>query len=219
MEKEQQKEFNYWPTFSDLGISIIFILVLYLILQQVTFYLTDAFKLQEIYKYQLDFEKELKTDLGKDSSIINSVVNDNKNQIISFKETFLFDNGLWEFKSPASKNFIIKVGRVIEKYAKSGKLARLIVEGHTDSTPITYDPFGNWNLSANRAVTVVKILDEINIRDAFRQGGQKKPSRALSISGYSQYDYINKNENESIEDKEASRRIQFFLEFKIKDDK
>jgi len=217
MNEEFHKEFNYWPTFSDLGISIIFILILYLILQQITFYLTDAYKLQKIAQYQIEFIKELKNDLGKDSVIISNVKNDNKNQIISFKETFLFDNGKSEFKSPASKDFIIKIGRVIEKFAKMGKLERLIVEGHTDSTPINFDEFGNWNLSANRAVTVVRILDEINIREAFRQGGEKKPSRALSISGYSQYDYKSKPESETLEDKEASRRIQFFLEYKMDD--
>ncbi len=219
MKEEFNKEFNYWPTFSDLGISIIFILIIYLILQQITFFLTDAYKLQKIKHTQNEFVIELKNGLGKDSSIISSIINDDKNQIISFKETFLFDNGKSEFKSSASKDFIIKVGKVIAKYAEYGKLARLIVEGHTDSSPINYDPFGNWNLSANRAVTVVRILDEIKIRDAFRQGGENMPSRTLSISGYSQYDFIPNSTDSTKENKEASRRIQFFLEFKINDDK
>ena len=85
MNEEFNKEFNYWPTFSDLGISIIFILIIYLILQQITFFLTDAYKLQKIKEYQTEFVKELKFDLGKDSSIISGVINDDKNQIISFK--------------------------------------------------------------------------------------------------------------------------------------
>ena len=76
---------------------------------------------------------------------------------------------------------------------------RVVVAGHTDDTPINTDRFpSNWELSAARAVNVVKFLamHEVN-------------PRRMSITGYAEYQPL--YENTGAENKQRNRRVEISL--------
>ena len=71
----------------------------------------------------------------------------------------------------------------------------LQVEGHTDTVPIYNEQFrSNWELSAARAISVVKFLVE-----------QGVPAERLSATGYGEYQPISPG------DLERNRRIEMKL--------
>ena len=75
----------------------------------------------------------------------------------------------------------------------------VVVLGHTDDTPIHNSRFpSNWELSAARAVDVVKFLIENGVR----------PQR-VSIQGYSEYRPL--RENTTPETRQANRRVEIML--------
>lgn len=59
--------------------------------------------------------------------------------------------------------------------------ADVIVEGYADSTPVRKDPFGNWELSLNRAISVAKYLESKNI-----------PQKNITVIGFSNKKYMAK---------------------------
>jgi chemotaxis protein MotB len=71
--------------------------------------------------------------------------------------TLFFDSGSTELK-PLAAQLMGEVARVIVEKARG---FRVVVEGHTDDNPITSKQFpSNWELSSNRASTVVRLLED-----------------------------------------------------------
>ncbi len=65
--------------------------------------------------------------------------------------------------SASAVRFIERIGEVIRKL--DGKI---VVRGHTDGRSFKTDPFGNWRLSASRAIVAVMVLQGVGIdRDRF----------------------------------------------------
>ena len=76
---------------------------------------------------------------------------------------------------------------------------KVMVSGHTDDTPIFTTEFpSNWELSAARAITVVKLLIKNGV-DPLR----------ISIQGFAEYRPL--YENSTPESKEANRRVEIAL--------
>jgi chemotaxis protein MotB len=76
---------------------------------------------------------------------------------------------------------------------------RVVVAGHTDDTPIYTDRFpSNWELSAARAVNVVKFMAAHGV----------DPKR-MSITGYAEYQPL--YENTRPENKQRNRRVEISL--------
>jgi chemotaxis protein MotB len=80
---------------------------------------------------------------------------------------------------------------------------RIMIEGHTDNVPLSpklQKIYGsNWGLSALRATSVVRYLQE--------EGGIDP--RLLGATGYSMYRPF--RENDSSEGRQANRRIEIIL--------
>lgn len=73
------------------------------------------------------------------------------------------------------------------------------VAGHTDNVPIKKKKFpSNWELSAARAISVVKFLQSHGV-----------PPESLSAAGYSQYQPV--ADNSTLDGKAANRRIEIIL--------
>ena len=72
------------------------------------------------------------------------------------------------------------------------------VEGHTDDTPIGRDSFFNWELSSDRAVSVVRYFSE-----------EKFDPRRLSSSGYGEYHPL--VPNITSENRARNRRVEINL--------
>ena len=76
----------------------------------------------------------------------------------------------------------------------------LRVEGHTDNVPIHTPQFpSNWELSATRAVSVVRYLVEV----------KKIPPARLSAVGYGEFRPV--APNETPEGKQSNRRVEMVL--------
>ena len=113
-----------------------------------------------------------------------------------------FDVGKAEIKSEF-ESILSKMIPIIGKIPDN----EIRVEGHTDNTPIHTKEFpSNWELSAARALNVVKFL--------FRKGGIH-PSR-LSAVGYGEYRPV--VPNSSKENKQKNRRIEIYIEYLKKQD-
>ncbi len=112
-------------------------------------------------------------------------------------DSLLFNSGSSDL-TPVFEGLLLRIGDMIQK--RSFDVIR--VEGHTDNVPINTPRFpSNWELSASRAVQVVKYLvEQANI----------SPEK-LSGSGYGEY--RPRATNDSSPGRARNRRVEIFLEF------
>ena len=114
---------------------------------------------------------------------------------ISLSDKMLFKSGSYRINSQA-ENVLGKIAAV----ANDHKELDLLVEGHTDNVPIATECIeDNWDLSAKRATSVVRLL-------------QKKynvaPER-MTAGGKSEF--VNKGVNTSAEGRTANRRTEIII--------
>jgi chemotaxis protein MotB len=120
---------------------------------------------------------------------------------VNVAEKIFFDSGSAELK-PGGKELLKKFGRIVK--GLTDKWIR--VEGHTDNVPIakplrpTYPT--NWELSAARAITVVRFLQE--------HAGV--PPKMLMAAAFGQYQPIAPNDTAA--NKQKNRRIEIVLQQK-----
>jgi chemotaxis protein MotB len=120
---------------------------------------------------------------------------------VNVAEKIFFDSGSAELK-PRGKELLEKFGRIVK--GLSDKWIR--VEGYTDNVPIakplqpTYPT--NWELSAARAITVVRFLQE--------HAGV--PPEMLMAAGFGEYRPIAPNDTPA--NKQKNRRIEIVLQQK-----
>lgn len=111
--------------------------------------------------------------------------------VLRFPGTTLFDSGKAELK-PEAKELLDKIVPVL----KENYLYSVWVEGHTDNLPIYTEKFpSNWELSAARAINVVKYLEK---------RGLKK--ERLSAVGYGEYRPL--LPNDTPEHRAFNRRVE-----------
>jgi chemotaxis protein MotB len=115
--------------------------------------------------------------------------------IVKMPAGVLFDSGSAEL-SPDGKKTLAEVASVLRGDPKR----RLMVAGHTDSQPIADANYrSNWELSAERAVTVTEFLVASGLKPA-----------NLSAAGFSQFDPI--ATNGSAAGRQDNRRIELVIE-------
>lgn len=119
---------------------------------------------------------------------------DHRGVIIDIKDNILFDSGKANLKS-GSKNILDKITLLINEFDNE-----IIVEGHTDNVPMSSYIFPtNWELSVNRATTVIRyFIEERNI----------DPGR-LSAAGYGEYNPI--VPNNSSKNRSLNRRVNILI--------
>jgi chemotaxis protein MotB len=117
--------------------------------------------------------------------------------VLQLHNDVLFDTGEAELK-PDGKQAIAEIATAL----RSVGAKRFQVAGHTDSEPITAETKKkfptNWELSAARAIAVVKLL----VTDGVEAG-------ALSAAGYGPYDPV--ASNSSPDGQSKNRRIEITL--------
>lgn len=118
--------------------------------------------------------------------------------VVSLKEAAFFP--------PAGDTINPEAYPIIQKIADSAKQLtnKILLEGHTDSTPIRNDRFrSNWDLSAARAIAMLNLMAE---RFAV-------PRERMSVSGYAET--VPVAENETAEGRRKNRRVDvvFLNEF------
>ena len=136
--------------------------------------------------------QELNQKLGENSSI--KLVKDNRGLIVRMNDSILFDEGSAIIKKNASKT----LNEVIEVLSQVDN--KVLVEGHTDSTPIhTKEYPSNWELSTARATNIIGYI--------LRTG--KIPPQRLSAAGYGEYMPI--ADNTSIGGRLLNRRVDIII--------
>ncbi len=119
--------------------------------------------------------------------------------LIRMGDEVLFDPGASELKPQAL--------RVLAGIANSvrGKTESVYVEGHTDNVPISTPEFpSNWELSAARALSVVRLLEEAGV-----------PPGQLAAVGHSQYIPI--APNDTPEGRTKNRRVELWITWSKRD--
>lgn len=116
---------------------------------------------------------------------------------IILSDPLLFDEGRDELKL-AVKPIIMK----LVDLAKRIDSREIVIEGHTDDTPINTEKFpSNWELSAARALRVLKVFSERNY-----------PPDKLVAVGYGEHRPRKKlPANATREEKGVNRRVEIFL--------
>lgn len=114
--------------------------------------------------------------------------------IVQLSDKILFDPGKKLLKKEGRKP-LEELAQVLKDIGRRD----FLVAGHTDNVPIKNRRFrSNWELSAARAVEVVKFLQQ--------QGVDPKH---LSAAGFSEFDPV--GDNSSDDGKRANRRIEIVL--------
>ena len=152
---------------------------------------------QNVTKYQVNnhttnVEKILKNNLSQSKSV--KLIKSDKGLIIRVNNKVLFDEGAAEIKPEAQKtlNEIIKVLTKIDN--------PVIIEGHTDSTPIKNAKYpSNWELSTARATNIISYIVK---------QGMISPKR-LSAVGYGEYMPI--ANNTTISGRMFNRRVDIIV--------
>ncbi|GKU23581.1 OmpA family protein [Clostridium folliculivorans] len=119
---------------------------------------------------------------------------DDRGVILQLRDSVLFESGKADL-IPNSKNLLDKLGSLIKTVPNN-----IIVEGHTDNVPInTYRFQSNWDLSASRAVNVVKFfIDQENVNAA-----------RFTAAGFGEYKPI--VDNSTAENRAKNRRINILI--------
>lgn len=102
---------------------------------------------------------------------------------------------------PAKADLKAEGARVLDRLAKAllALDTEIRVEGHTDNVPISSEQFpSNWELSAARAVAVLKYLI-----------GQGLPPDQLAAVGYGEYQPVAPNDTE--QGRHRNRRVDIFV--------
>ncbi len=137
----------------------------------------------------------LKSSLGNlnDTDV---VVNVEKSVVfIELSDKMMFRSGSTEL-SPRAREVLSKVATVLNDKPDQ----EVLVEGHTDNVPISRDCFkDNWDLSAARAITITRVL----------QNDYKVDPARITAAGRSEY--VPKTGNDTAEGRSANRRIRIVI--------
>ena len=119
---------------------------------------------------------------------------DGRGLILRLNNSILFDAGSADIK----KDAIVTIDEIIDTIAKIDN--NIIVEGHTDSTPIKNNKFpSNWELSTARATNIIAYMIKT----------KKIEPKRLSAVGYGEYMPV--ADNTSNEGRLLNRRVDIII--------
>jgi len=146
-------------------------------------------KKEQTYKEAKDFLSN-----NKELQDIITIEDNERGVIVELKDNILFESASSQLKAD-SRAVLDKVSELLASIDND-----ILVEGHTDNVPInTYDFPSNWELSADRAVNVVRYFVEEKGLD---------PTR-FSASGYGEYHPV--APNDTYENKAKNRRVNILI--------
>lgn len=127
-------------------------------------------------------------------SEVVEIVDDERGVAMQLKSNILFETSSSNLKED-SKVILKKINSIISSLKNP-----ILVEGHTDNRPINTDRFpSNWELSADRAVNVVRYFVEVLGED---------PKR-FSATGYAEFKPVAPNNN--YENMAKNRRVDILI--------
>jgi chemotaxis protein MotB len=152
-------------------------------------------KISDLERTRAEIENSLKDQIAQKNIKIEEIEGKLK---VTFVDKILFDSGSTKIK-PKGKEVLLTLADSFKDNIKQS----IVVEGHTDDVQIgaaLQDRFPtNWELSAARATSVVRFLQE---------KGTIAPER-LTASGFSFYKPVDTSETD--EGRKQNRRIEIIL--------
>lgn len=114
---------------------------------------------------------------------------------VSISDKMLFRSGSYQISNQA-ENVLEKIAKIINDH----KELDILVEGHTDTVPIATECIeDNWDLSAKRATSIVRLM-----QNKF----EVDPSR-MTAGGRSEY--VPKTTNETVQGRAINRRTEIII--------
>lgn len=149
-----------------------------------------------VTKYQADkqahVEKIIRENLSHSKSV--KLLKSEKGLIIRVNNKVLFDEGSAEIKPQAQKT-LDEITKVLTKIDNP-----VIIEGHTDSTPIKNAKYpSNWELSTARATNIISYI---------MKSGRVSPKRLCAV-GYGEY--MPTADNTTISGRILNRRVDIIV--------
>jgi len=205
---------NTWPALVDVIIATLMILLLFIIIQYLSFFLSDALKRMDIIERQSHLQ-EMISKMEKDNTSVNKgsiqCTTRGDHQILRFSSELLFDKGKAEIDSNDYDkfDFLNALGKLLKKaYYKEHLYDQIYIEGHTDNDQITGNLqkkfHSNWELSAFRSLFITRYL----IQNGYLKP-ELSPKRFLGVAGYGEYNILASNETDG--GKKINRRIEILL--------
>lgn len=193
---------NFWPSYTDISMLMILILIIYLFTQVVSN--AEAFKLSKIRQKQRQIVQQIEGTvrgaLGDDGMKKISFSSDFKTQHITFSDQVLFESGSADLK-PEGKNILLLLAEVLKK--NTNLYYSIQIEGHTDPIPVKGGKFrSNWDLSSSRATAVVEYFASKPI--------ELDPAK-MSAAGFAQYRPV--VSGGAPEDYAKNRRIEMIINY------
>lgn len=137
-------------------------------------------------------EKLFKGNITQNKSI--KLIRENRGLIIRVNDTMLFDEGSAQIR-PKAEVTLAEIIKVLTKIDNP-----VIIEGHTDSTPIKNAKYpSNWELSTARATNIIYYMTK---------KGKLSPKRLCAV-GYGEYMPI--ADNTSISGRMLNRRVDIIV--------
>ncbi len=181
-----------WPSYVDFLSSFAFVLILFIgcLLYLISGAAGDLYLRQRLATIQETLQ-------------VNGVGNviENKTIVIPLKGKVSFASGQSELNM-SSIEYLRKVG---QQLGRISDYHRVIIKGYADKVPVRRDPvFGNWKLSADRAVGVLEFF--YRCRDC---GYGEDVRNKLSLSGEGDLDA-----KPTIVGNDEDRRVDVILDFR-----
>lgn len=221
--------FNFWPSFTDLMLSLVLIVLFILcgiaaLINAGNADIKKAERSQEIIQQQIDKQIHGKytvatipkpdsdksiTEQIKSSNADITIINTLDRQTITFSDKILFDSGESQLK-PAGYDVLQLIGPIVSDNLEN--VREIQIQGHAD---IDYTDDFNLQLASNRAIAVYKFLQE--------KVGIDPAKHLMSVTSFGKYKPVErqagqrfnkiqlKYANASMEKKAKNRRIEIVL--------
>lgn len=161
MRGRNAEGYNFWPVYSDLALSAVLILILFVLAQTVVssrLLVTQDLSGARVHALQQSVRRSLEGVPG-----VEEVSTDGNTQIITLSADFLFptdDTGL----TPRGRQLLEQISTLL--HSNEARFTRVAVEGHADARRSRRfyrpgdlpDDHGNWRLSAERSIQVVQLF-------------------------------------------------------------
>lgn len=167
-EQHEESTEHFFTSFTDLLVGVIFLFMLLLMVFALN--LKNAAPPRIVTEdIRTDIIREVAARMQKRGMPVGI---DLANGLIRLPESLLFDSGEWKL-SPNGEVTVQNLAQVLNEilpcaavaptpcnwYNQTVPLDSVLIEGHTDKRPFTSpEGYGNWELSAFRAITVYKTM-------------------------------------------------------------
>lgn len=223
-----EQDESYFVSMTDLMVGMLFVFIILLMAFALNLKEQET-KLTQTALARKELLEELKRTL--ESVGLKDIKIDIESGILRLPEAILFESKESSIKDQSSIEklssallktlpcYVGKVRRASCSHLAHGRVESVLIEGHTDNVPFGKDNYGNWLLSANRAISVYRALIEGNPglqqlkNDAPKQLGEGSP--ILSISAYA--DQRPAESNATSAGQGANRRIDLRIIMAIPD--